>query len=608
MAAWRLGEEIGHGALGRVVEVHDVAGQTPPLAGKILHESNRDDPRARERFGREAELLRELEHPNLVRVHGLETIDGLEVLLMERIEGPSLARLLAEQGKLPEGRLVAIARGIASGLAAAHRAGLVHRDLKPANVLIAAGDTAKIVDFGLARATSFAGVDKKSFALVGTPDYMAPESIDPLAVDPRSDLYSLGCMLHEMATGHPPYAGATPFALLEAHLHAPIPEIEVGPHRSAGVAELTRALLCKSPADRPQSAAGVEARLGALGALEPARAAEPTGACAECGAPLVDGVAVCFACGRAQLAIELGPMTVFVTGPGKITHKLEGGLRLRLVDWLKRSRALGLDASSLEKETPRLPFVLVQGVSERAAERLAAAVRGLGLEAATARGGAFALPAMREKAKKLIGRTLVVMLGTAVGGINAMSSHLVPFLVGLTTLPLIGVGVGLRMSKRAAARPARAAGPALPPALATRIARVVDVVPSIEAARHREGLRAVVQRLFALRASLPEAERARLEDDLGQVLDLATLAALRLDELERRLQAADLRETDEETRRWLRERDAWAARLLDATAQLDALRARAASAAARGAKALADEALDELRAQVAAFEEIAEGT
>lgn len=91
---------------------------------------------------------------------------------------------------------------------------------------------------------------------------------------------------------------------------------------------------------------------------------------------------------------------------------------------------------------------------------------------------------------------------------------------------------------------------------------------------------------------------------MAQVLDLATLATLRLDELERRLASADLRDSNEETRKWLRERDAWAARLLDATAQLDALRARAAVAAAKGSQSLADETLDALRAQVAAFEEI----
>src|SRR6185295_12969402 len=284
---------------------------------------------------------------------------------------------------------VTIGRGIAAGLAAAHHAGLVHRDLKPANVLVAPGDVAKIVDFGLARATSFAGVDRQSFALVGTPDYMAPESVDPLAVDPRSDLYSLGCILHELATGHPPYSGATPFALMETHLRQPIPELDVGPERSQGMADLVRALLAKSPADRPQSAAAVEKTLAGLSALVPVRAARKkalalrAGSCARCQAPLLAEVPVCFACGLDQVSLEPGPMSVFVTGPGKLTHKLDSGLRQRLLDWIRANPGLGLDPSPLAKEVPRLPFVLVTDVSPQAAGRLLSSLQQLGFEAET---------------------------------------------------------------------------------------------------------------------------------------------------------------------------------------------------------------------------------
>ncbi len=127
-------------------------------------------------------------------------------------------------------------------------------------------------------------------------------------------------------------------------------------------------------------------------------------------------------------------------------------------------------------------------------------------------------------------------------------------------------------------------------------------MPAIEARRHRESLRGAVQRVLALRASVPEAERARIEPELAHVLDLAMAAAARIDELERRLAVADLRETDAAARRDLRERDAWAARLLETSAQLDALRAR--WAAARASDGDADETLDQLRAQVAAFEEV----
>src|SRR5215831_7063862 len=327
-AEYRLREELGHGALGRVVVVEDAAtGQT--FAGKILHASLQGDPGSVERFRREAELLRTVRHPNIVAVHGLHTIDGVEVLLMERIDGPSLATLLAEEGTLPERRLIALARGIAQGLSAAHRAGIVHRDLKPHNVLVAPGDVAKIVDFNLARASSYAGIDRRHFTIVGTPDYMAPESIDPLAVDPRSDLYSLGCILFELTAGRPPFSGGTAFALLEAHLREPVPELAAGPERSPALVALVRALLAKSPADRPQSATLVDAVLAAIasgrtgGAERSLVDARPrdmarSGACARCGEAILDGIPICFGCGLEQSWLEPGRSTLFVVGPGAL--------------------------------------------------------------------------------------------------------------------------------------------------------------------------------------------------------------------------------------------------------------------------------------------------
>jgi hypothetical protein len=600
---WRLGDEIGHGALGRVVRVHDPdTGQT--LAGKILHASNRDDARAVARFAREAELLHSLDHPNLVAVHGLEVVEGEQVLLMELIDGPSLAQLIAREGPLAEDRVVAIGRGIAAGLQAAHRAGLVHRDLKPANVLVAAGDVAKIVDFGLARATSFAGVDRRTFALVGTPDYMAPESADPLAIDPRSDLYSLGCILFEMTTGEPPYGGATPFALLQAHIEQPVPDLPAGPERSEALAALVRALLAKSPADRPQSAAQVEHDLSAAHGLATvsAGALARADSCARCGAPLLDGVPVCFGCGMEQAAIEPGRCSVFVTGPGKITYKLDSGLRQKLLDWIRSSPQLGLDAGHLEREVPRLPFVLVSGVSQASGRRLVSSMEALGLSAEWREGNRFGLVEIRRKAWSLSGRILAIAAGM-MAIFNQLFRYPGLFLAALVLVPIAAVASGWRMAVRPAARLQRVAVRALPAALGERVERLVQLIPAIEARRHRESLRAVVQRALALRESVPEPERGRIEPELAHVLDLAMAAAARIDELERRLAEADLRETDAGARRDLRERDAWAARLLETSAELDALRARWAAARARDEDA-AGETLDELRAQVAAFEEV----
>ena len=210
-AEYEIGAELGRGAIGRVVIVTTPTGDR--LAGKILHDSQKSDERARARFAGEAEIAAGLRHENVAQVHGLVEIDGESVLLMELVEGDSLRAIIAKSGPLSDERVVRLGAQLARGLEAAHHAGLIHRDLKPDNILVSSEadssesnrETAKIVDFGLARASSFAGVDDGAFAVVGTPDYMAPESIDPLAVDARSDLYALGCILFEMATTEPPF-------------------------------------------------------------------------------------------------------------------------------------------------------------------------------------------------------------------------------------------------------------------------------------------------------------------------------------------------------------------------------------------------------------------
>ncbi len=598
---YRLGDEIGRGALGRVVRVHSDDGID--RAGKILHVSHRADAKARARFEGEAKILGNLRHPNVVAVHGLEVIDGERVLVMELVDGISLASAIAMDAPMPPARIVAIGAGMAAGLAEAHHAGLIHRDLKPDNVLLAANDRPKLVDFGMARATSFAGVDPSAFAIVGTPDYMAPETIDPLAVDARSDLYSVGCILYEMAAGVPPYRGATAFAVLEAHRTAPIPALPDGCPRE--LADLIAALLAKSPADRPQSAAAVEAalaRIGAAGALVPAAdfAIVHDGRCAACGAPAVDGVAVCFGCGLAQAGIEPGGHTVFVVGPGEPADKLDSALRERLLDWLRASPALGLDPTTVTKQVPRLPFVLVSGVSARTGQTLVDTLRGLGLEAAAVTGGRFALPAMRKKAWRLGGRTVLIGTSGLWGGMHVLGPAMFPAL-GIAALGMTGLAwynAGRPVVKRA-----KAAKAALPDAITAALERIAQAVPGIRERRHRESLRAVVQRVLATRDTVRDDARATMDPDLARVLDLALVAAVRIDELETELIATDSRDPTAESRRAMLERDAWAARLLELTAFLDVVRARLVAVDAAPNRDAAGD-LDELRAHIEALEEV----
>jgi hypothetical protein len=590
---WTLGEELGRGALGRVVRVRGDDGRE--LAGKILHRSHRADPRAVARLEAEARLLGTVRHPNLVGVHGLEEIEGERVLLMDLVEGGSLATLIAREAPLPPARVEGIARGIAAGLAEAHRAGLVHRDLKPANVLLDRGDVPRIVDFGLARATSLTGVAAGDLVVVGTPAYMAPEALDPMAIDARSDLYALGCIVFEMLTGRPPFDGATTVAVLEAHATASLPEIPGPPE----LARLVRWLLARSPADRPQSAAVVERALADRGALVPAARAGAGSACVRCGAAMVREVPVCFGCRARAIVVDAeGDHTVFVVGPGELTHKLDIQLRQRLVAWLKASPATGVVAGKLDREVPRLPFVLVENVGRDSALALCGALAGLGLQSVALRGDRWALAEMKRKARTMRGRYMVVGALSSLGGLHTL---------GVLALPIVGLGVlaasvAARISSaRPVTRRATVAVPDFPAALAAAIGRVGPVVIAIEQARHRDALRGVVERALALRASVPKDEATRIAGDLARVVDLATVAASRLDELERGLDAASLHGGDPAVRDRLRERDTWAARLLEVTAQLDALRARWASAQVARAE---EGDLDDLRAQLEVLEEL----
>ncbi|MEM6990698.1 MAG: serine/threonine-protein kinase [Myxococcota bacterium] len=610
--------EIGSGAIATVVRIHDRA-RGGSYAGKILHERHTRDPSAHRRFQREAELASRLAHENLVRVWGTRQIDGRTVMLMELVEGPDLSTALARSGPMAESDVVALARGIAAGLSFAHSAGVIHRDLKPANVLLAPGrghGVPKIADFGMARASSFAGADKGALTVLGTPQYMAPECLEPLAVDPRTDLYALGCMVFEMATGDPPFGGATPFAVLQAHRETAVPELPG--QFSDGLRRLVRRLLAKAPGDRPQSASAVVDALdrlgsGALVAVGPHGLAKPSpraesvaeGHCAQCGEKVLRELRVCFACGLAQVIVERGTMTVFVVGPGRSPNKLDSGLRDRLVRWLRANAVAGLDATRLEAQIPRLPFTLVTSVSERSARTLETSLACLGIDARWGSEGRWTGGGMLKKSMVLTSRT--AMLTTAIAATPAMvhpALALVTMPFVAATLPVI-YGVTLVKTSRAFVEVTTTTTSVLPPRIQELLSRLHTVVASIGERRHREALRTVVNRVVALcRGIRPDdVDRPELEAEMEHAITLAAHASQRMDELDRVMAQPGFDPADPSHRHSMHERDMWGARLLDLTAALDSLVARRAAAEAEIRAAQPDE-LHDLRAMVEALEEV----
>lgn len=237
---------IGSGAYGVVLRVRPQGG-TQDFALKALKPEHRDDAQARERFLREARALQPICHPNVVRIRGVGELDGTPYVIMDLIQGPTLATMILRSGSLPPRRAASIAAGIARGLDAIHTAGMVHRDLKPHNVLVAGGDVPVIADFGMA---SLAQVNRLTMTgqAVGTPAYMAPEQLDLGDSSPSIDLWALGVMLYEMVTGKVPFEAEGTLEVMRAIRHAAPPD--VGPEVPARLREVIEVLLQKDPGHR----------------------------------------------------------------------------------------------------------------------------------------------------------------------------------------------------------------------------------------------------------------------------------------------------------------------------------------------------------------------
>ena len=258
--------KLGEGGMGEVYRARD-AKLNRDVALKILPDALAGDPDRLARFGREAQVLASLNHPNIAAIYGLEDSTSTRALVLELVEGPTLADRLSA-GALPVAEALAIARQIADALAAAHEAGIIHRDLKPANVKVRDDGAVKVLDFGLAKAlTDDSGLRTQNVSnsptltargtelgvILGTAAYMAPEQARGKPVDRRADLWAFGVVLYEMLTGRRAFDGPEVSDILAAVLRD-TPSFDALPADTPpGVRRLLRRTLEKDRARRLDS-------------------------------------------------------------------------------------------------------------------------------------------------------------------------------------------------------------------------------------------------------------------------------------------------------------------------------------------------------------------
>src|SRR6516225_78966 len=273
LGPYEIQAAIGAGGMGEVYKARDTR-LDRIVAIKVLPESLAADPQFRERFDREARAISQIDHPHICTLHDVGEQDGTAFLVMQYLEGETLADRLTK-GALPLDQALAIAIDIADALTAAHRAGIAHRDLKPGNVFLTKSG-AKLLDFGLAKAyvpvvAAGPGGSMMPTAppqltaqgmILGTFQYMAPEQIEGHEADARTDIFAFGAVLYEMTTGRKAFEGKTPASLIAAILERhPTPISSLEPLAPQRLDRVVHRCLAKDPDARWQSAADLSIQL-----------------------------------------------------------------------------------------------------------------------------------------------------------------------------------------------------------------------------------------------------------------------------------------------------------------------------------------------------------
>jgi TolB-like protein/Flp pilus assembly protein TadD len=281
LAHYRILSKLGAGGMGEVYRANDTK-LGRDVALKILPADMAGDPDRRARFRREAKALAALNHPNIVTIHSIEEHDGVHFLTMELVEGRTLGDLIPEDRGLDLERFLTLALPLVGAVSAAHEGGITHRDLKPANVMVATDGRLAVLDFGIAKAhgptpppdaAAATMTATQQGAVLGTTTYMSPEQLRGESIDHRSDVFSLGIILYEMATGRRPFGGASTAELASSILRDdPRTLGELNPDLPRSLDRIIRRCLAKEPERRFQSTIDLRNDLDELRADERAGA------------------------------------------------------------------------------------------------------------------------------------------------------------------------------------------------------------------------------------------------------------------------------------------------------------------------------------------------
>jgi len=267
---YRITGKLGTGGMGVVYEAEDVRLRRK-VALKFLPDELAGDPDSVRRFRREAETIATLSHAHICAVYDIDEHDGRTFIVMECVDGLNLKTHMSRQA-LTTAQIVEITLQIAGALEAAHAKGIVHRDIKPGNIVVTNSGDVKVLDFGLARRFRTADTDELGIEgstipgrPMGTANYMAPERILQLPLDPRCDLFSLGVVMYEMATGRLPFAGASPSETVSNVLDKdPVPLTKLAPRHPKALEAIVHRLLAKKASERYPSALELSGALAAL--------------------------------------------------------------------------------------------------------------------------------------------------------------------------------------------------------------------------------------------------------------------------------------------------------------------------------------------------------